>query len=244
MANNAGGSPTQESFYGTWSDGIGCTITFTADTCQDVLDGEEHIRPISKWTAEINDDDETKAKYPAGFCVTLDHGSFTEPMIYFINSDGTALLDYTNSEEGAPYEFDKVSTLVTQSAMTTAPAGGPSCPSCGKAVETGKKFCKSCGAKLESEPAPPAPATPAAPIAGPACASCGQQFGADNAFCPKCGTKRESERACASCGQKLGPDNAFCPKCGTKCESERACASCGQKLDPDQAFCPKCGTKA
>ena len=60
---------------------------------------------------------------------------------------------------------------VLQASAQTAPAGGVTCPACGKVVPAGK-FCPECGAKL----------------APTKCPNCGTETKGAK-FCPECGTK-------------------------------------------------------
>lgn len=62
-------------------------------------------------------------------------------------------------------------------AVGAATAGASStCPSCGKPISAGSKFCPECGAKL--------------PV-NKFCANCGTKLNATSKFCPECGTKVE-----------------------------------------------------
>ena len=82
-------------------------------------------------------------------------------------------------------------------------AEGWSCPTCGKAGNTGK-FCSECGAKRPEE--------------GWTCPTCGKVN--QGKFCPECGTKRPAGAPvyqCDKCGWK--PEDPahppkFCPECG------------------------------
>jgi len=235
MARSAGGGPSRESFYGTWKteelpDGDNVLI-ITAKTYQDEgsSDAEEE-QPIKSWTAttwsdwrrsiiDADERDNIIAEFPRGFQIVWgnDYSSAV-----FINSDGDICLHHG-------FKYTKI------------------CPSCGKDVSPGAKFCSGCKASLQPT-APPA-ASPA-PSGGPACPTCGKTVEPGKKFCNGCGTKLETQGApqtappCASCGQPFEAGHVFCPKCGTKRETERACASCGQKLEAGHGFCPKCGTKA
>jgi len=164
MANGAGGSPTQESFYGTWKDDEGYPITITADTYRiihqtirrgEVKKEEEITEPIVSWKAVKNEYDDTKAEYPSGFEIVTG-GLAMGPR--YINSDCSALCGYDAVDEDGenPFILKKV----------------PSCPSCGMEVKPGAKFCSGCGAKTER-----------------ICASCGQKLDPGHGFCPNCGTK-------------------------------------------------------
>ena len=57
------------------------------------------------------------------------------------------------------------------------------CPNCGAANDPGTKFCRECGAKLETPP----PAEPQKRF----CPSCGKEVAPGIKFCPECGQKME-----------------------------------------------------
>lgn len=81
------------------------------------------------------------------------------------------------------------------------PDGAP-CPSCGKPVPLGGRFCAFCGHDAQA-------------AAGFACASCGERLGLGAAFCSGCGAKvAKKSDACAGCGASLDPGARFCPSCG------------------------------
>ncbi|MFQ9094103.1 MAG: zinc-ribbon domain-containing protein [Ruminococcus sp.] len=80
---------------------------------------------------------------------------------------------------------------------SAAPAApGRTCPTCGKPVPDGNRFCTCCGAKVDEEtpaaPAAPSPvlenAAPAAPAAERICPTCGNPVPPQNKFCTSCGT--------------------------------------------------------
>jgi uncharacterized OB-fold protein len=58
----------------------------------------------------------------------------------------------------------------------------PVCPSCGKTVLPGAKFCGSCGAKIAGDTK-----TSPAPSSRPVCPSCGQPVSPGAKFCGSCG---------------------------------------------------------
>ena len=68
--------------------------------------------------------------------------------------------------------------------------GQDKCPSCGKIVPAGVKFCPNCGGKIEQPAAAEQPAAEQ-PAAQNACARCGQPLEEGAAFCTSCGTKVE-----------------------------------------------------
>lgn len=76
-------------------------------------------------------------------------------------------------------------------ASPAAPAGGPHCSNCGKAVDAAMPFCAFCGAKLEAAvatPVAPQPAQQPQPPQPP-CSKCGAAIAsAAYKFCPICAT--------------------------------------------------------
>ena len=60
-----------------------------------------------------------------------------------------------------------------RSAATSAPAGAPTCPTCGPRPEPDAVFCSSCGLRLQH---------------GGACAGCGAALDPGSRFCGQCGT--------------------------------------------------------
>lgn len=74
------------------------------------------------------------------------------------------------------------------------------CPSCGKSVPAGTKFCSYCGAPMEQTPV--AAAVPAEP----------QVHGGER--------QMGGERHCPNCGEVIEPGAKFCVKCGTRIDDE------------------------
>lgn len=93
------------------------------------------------------------------------------------------------------------------------------CPSCGKSVPAGTKFCSYCGAPMEQTPV--AAAVPAEPqVRGGERQMGGEQM---------CGAERpmgddkpqvRGERHCPNCGEVIEPGAKFCVKCGTRIDDE------------------------
>lgn len=93
------------------------------------------------------------------------------------------------------------------------------CPSCGKSVPAGTKFCSYCGAPMEQTPV--AAAVPAEPqVHGGERQMGGEQM---------CGAERpmgddkpqvRGERHCPNCGEVIEPGAKFCVKCGTRIDDE------------------------
>lgn len=93
------------------------------------------------------------------------------------------------------------------------------CPSCGKSVPAGTKFCSYCGAPMEQIPV--AVAVPAEPQVhgGERQMDGGQMCGAEQPMGddkPQMG----GERHCPNCGEVIEPGAKFCVKCGTRIDDE------------------------
>ena len=94
-----------------------------------------------------------------------------------------------------------------------------SCPSCGKPIIPGKKFCGTCGAKIEGDTKPAA-----VPPPQPVCPTCGKPIIPGKKFCGTCGAKIEGDTkpaavppplpVCPSCGKPITPGKKFCGNCG------------------------------
>lgn len=93
------------------------------------------------------------------------------------------------------------------------------CPSCGKSVPTGTKFCSYCGAPMEQTP------VAAAVSAEPQVRGGERQMGGER----MCGAERPmgddkpqmvGERHCPNCGEVIEPGAKFCVKCGTRIDDE------------------------
>lgn len=82
------------------------------------------------------------------------------------------------------------------------------CPSCGKSVPAGTKFCSFCGAPMEQTPV--ATAVPTEP----------QVYDTE----PQVGDDKlsmsDDKQRCPNCGEVIEPGTKFCVKCGTKIEAE------------------------
>lgn len=86
------------------------------------------------------------------------------------------------------------------------------CPSCGKSVPAGTKFCSYCGAPMEQTPV--AAAVPAEPQVHDG----ERQMGGEQ----MCGAEQPmgGERHCPNCGEVIEPGAKFCVKCGTRIDDE------------------------
>lgn len=87
------------------------------------------------------------------------------------------------------------------------------CPSCGKSVPAGTKFCSYCGAPMEQTP------VAAAVLAEPQMCGGERQMGDDK---PQMGggeRQMGGERHCPNCGEVIEPGAKFCVKCGTRIDA-------------------------
>lgn len=71
------------------------------------------------------------------------------------------------------------------------------CPSCGKMIKAGVKFCPECGKPT-----------------GKSCPKCGAAVSENARFCPECGTSLKL--TCPKCEKELEAGTKFCPECGSK----------------------------
>ena len=108
------------------------------------------------------------------------------------------------------------------------------CPSCGKSVPAGTKFCSYCGAPMEQTPV--AAAVPAEPqVRGGERQMGGEQM---------CGAERpmgddkpqvRGERHCPNCGEVIEPGAKFCVKCGTRIDAgEQKPAETGDSAEKEE----------
>ena len=70
--------------------------------------------------------------------------------------------------------------------QVNAPQTGTICPSCGKPLPSGSRFCTSCGAQIG---AATAPSSPVRELQERVCPTCGKKLPADLRFCTECGTE-------------------------------------------------------
>ena len=95
------------------------------------------------------------------------------------------------------------------------------CPSCGKSVPAGTKFCSYCGAPMEHTPV--AAAVPAEPQVHDG----ERQMGGEQ----MCG----AERHCPNCGEVIEPGAKFCVKCGTRIDAgEQKPAEAGDSAEKEE----------
>lgn len=77
---------------------------------------------------------------------------------------------------GDAFKSSAAPAAAPATASSAAPASTVVCPSCGKGVAGGSKFCPECGAKLNVKKF---------------CSNCGAELKAEAKFCSECGTKAE-----------------------------------------------------
>lgn len=73
--------------------------------------------------------------------------------------------------------------------VSTEPATGLTCPSCGAAVNAGDQYCEACGTQLAESP----PAEPTASTKAGTCPNCGGTYAADG-YCENCGSRAPNPR--------------------------------------------------
>lgn len=92
------------------------------------------------------------------------------------------------------------------------------CPSCGKSVPAGTKFCSYCGAPMEQTPV--AAAVPAEPqVRGGERQMGGEQMCGDERTMGDDKPQMGGERHCPNCGEVIEPGAKFCVKCGTRIDA-------------------------
>ena len=106
-------------------------------------------------------------------------------------------------------EYDRVMRRETFDPATMGDAiTRATCPSCGKEILAGAKFCRYCGSPVSYSPI------------REACPSCGIAIAPEDLFCPSCGAKRGAgtpvKATCPQCGVVLDGDTKFCRNCGHK----------------------------
>lgn len=92
------------------------------------------------------------------------------------------------------------------------------CPSCGKSIPAGTKFCSYCGAPMEQTPV--AAAVPAEPqVHGGERQMGGEQMCGDERPMGDDKPQMGGERHCPNCGEVIEPGAKFCVKCGTRIDA-------------------------
>lgn len=89
------------------------------------------------------------------------------------------------------------------------------CPSCGKSVPAGTKFCSYCGAPMEQTPV--AAAVPQ--VHGGERQMGGEQMGGNERPMGDDKPQVRGERHCPNCGEVIEPGAKFCVKCGTRIDA-------------------------
>ena len=78
-----------------------------------------------------------------------------------------------------------VAAVASENVQVPAAPAADACPTCGKVVAKGNKFCNVCGTPVAAPAAPEAPVAPAENV----CPACGKTVAEGNKFCNFCGTK-------------------------------------------------------
>ena len=108
------------------------------------------------------------------------------------------------------------------------------CPSCGKSVPAGTKFCSYCGAPMEHTPV--AAAVPAEPqVHGGERQMGGERMCGDERPMGDDKPQMGGERHCPNCGEVIEPGAKFCVKCGTRIDAgEQKLAETGDSAEKEE----------
>lgn len=155
-----------------------------------------------------------------------------EKLVYQIG-----LTYYSNFHEECEEKFSDLTTQIAQiqkeiaenKQMVEKLSTEEVCPSCGKKLTGGSKFCIYCGTSLDA-------AKNKTSVNEKTCSSCGKPLEEGAAFCTHCGTPVpeetteekedpvvqeqvvEDKNICKNCGAKIEEGNRFCVQCGTPVE--------------------------
>lgn len=165
---------------------------------------ENEIKNLEK-AAQANYEELGRAMYnasrhPSGEAASVGNVSSAEGVTAGAASSGTAA-DY----EVIMRQIDGILQQIQEKkAAKQEIMNRVTCPSCGKSVPAGTKFCSYCGAPMEQTPV--AAAVPAEPqVHGGERQMGGEQMG--------------GERHCPNCGEVIEPGAKFCVKCGTRIDA-------------------------
>lgn len=154
-----------------------------------------------------------------------------EKLVYQIG-----LTYYSNFREECEEKFSDLTTQIAQiqkeiaenKQMIEKLSTEEVCPSCGKKLTGGSKFCIYCGTSLDA-------VKNEAKVSGKTCSSCGKPLDEGAAFCTYCGTPVPEEKAEEKGDQEVQEQVI-------EVEDKNICKNCGAKIEEGNRFCTYCGT--
>ena len=124
------------------------------------------------------------------------------------------------------------------------------CPSCGRNMIRGNKFCTFCGERVgTSSERTKTVFEFVREKSAIICESCENIIDGNYRYCPDCGQPvvvRIQPSVCRSCGKSVTSDFTFCPGCGAVIVQEviqTNCKECGAELLYGKRYCVNCGAK-
>lgn len=161
----------------------GCEKFLTTCDCGSADNGRAFVQSLS---AEGKDDSEIAEAYGA---------RFGEEYVNYVPKRGRGLslwvVPLIGAVVGSAALYYKLK-LSEESRTGT----GISCEECGSTVESGQKFCSSCGSEVSAA----------------TCRGCGKGLQGSTKFCTACGEPVGS--SCPSCGEGVRSGAKFCSGCG------------------------------
>mgnify|MGYP001420769529 CR=1 FL=1 len=136
------------------------------------------IRPPAEWKVVVGEILPVAGQKVADTVVSTAKQQVEQKVREEVSKQITEKIGTQKKPEAVPQE-----SVVAQGEVP-AVTPGTACPSCGKFVKPGAKFCGSCGARMGERASPP----PAAPPS-PGCPRCGAAIVAGKKFCGSCGQK-------------------------------------------------------
>ena len=114
-------------------------------------------------------------------------GAYLKSTAHFCNKCGHNMVENSILSNSSLENRSIDVTEVSQTTENVNSDNATTCPSCGKEVASGKKFCKFCGAKMDLT-----------------------DHSLNNI------SVEINEQICSNCGNSVKPGKKFCPKCGAK----------------------------
>jgi len=161
----------------------GCGKFLTTCDCGSADSGRAFVQSLS---AQGKDDSEIAEAYGA---------RFGEEYVNYVPKKGKGLslwiMPLIGAVVGSAALYYKLKT-----SGDAATGAGINCKECGSTVESGQRFCSSCGSEVSAE----------------TCGGCGEVLSGDTKFCTGCGEPVGS--SCPSCGEAVQSAAKFCSSCG------------------------------